>query len=91
MVSKENLSKVSKVCKNLEVLEIEYLNADKEFLEELGLNCLNLKSFHWSHRGPWSYSILYPKVYIFNLYIIICILYLILYSLIYKLIIYILM
>ncbi|CAL4114460.1 unnamed protein product [Meganyctiphanes norvegica] len=46
-VSKENLFKLSKACKNLEVLDIEKLDIDKEFLEDLGVNCTNLKSLKW--------------------------------------------
>lgn len=43
-VSKINLRKVSMTCKNLEILDIEKLEIDKEFLEELGTNCRNLRS-----------------------------------------------
>lgn len=55
MISKENLNKVCKICKNLEVLEIEDIfSADNEFMKELALNCTNLKSLQWSHRGYWQ-------------------------------------
>ncbi|CAL4073257.1 unnamed protein product [Meganyctiphanes norvegica] len=43
-VSTENLHKVCRACKNLEILEIEILDIDKEFYEELGVNCTNLRS-----------------------------------------------
>ncbi|CAL4097028.1 unnamed protein product [Meganyctiphanes norvegica] len=59
-VSKNSLRKVSKGCKNLEVLEIEHLNADKHFLEELAANCSNLRSLKLSFplfRGEVSKEI----------------------------------
>lgn len=43
-VSKKSLHKINMVCKNLEVLEMLKLEADKEFLEQLGANCKNMRS-----------------------------------------------
>ncbi|CAL4155902.1 unnamed protein product [Meganyctiphanes norvegica] len=51
-VSTENLHKVCRACKNLEILEIEILDIDKEFYEELGVNCTNLRSLKVFFLGP---------------------------------------
>ncbi|CAL4059874.1 unnamed protein product [Meganyctiphanes norvegica] len=63
-VSKENLRKVSKGCQNLEVLEIENLDADKDFLEELGVNCTNLRSL--KIYPPWSSVELSNQIKVFT-------------------------
>ncbi|CAL4126536.1 unnamed protein product, partial [Meganyctiphanes norvegica] len=55
-VSKKNLNKIIKRCKNLEVLEIEDLYIDREFLEELVGNCTNLRNLSITHLSDGEIS-----------------------------------
>ncbi|CAL4072797.1 unnamed protein product [Meganyctiphanes norvegica] len=55
-VSKKNLHKLSKTCKNLEELEIENLDIDDFFLEELAVNCSNLSSLRLFIRSEVDFS-----------------------------------